>query len=295
MMKKIETEQVEIPFKDDKGELAIYLDKIRKRIKFNDYDCFIVMCGKERRGKSTLAAQIGDYISEYKLTNDQICEDINSFLDALKNAHKGDVIIFDEAGTNLFSREAMTSMNRILVKAFMISGLKNVCIILCIPSFFLLDSYIRNHRVDLLFHIPKRGKFKVYSARRAKLISILGSKTKSMNVTKANLKGWFLKQYPERLEKEFRIKERKFKFGYLKDVKRDMEGYYKLYKFAEITGLAVTQIYDLIKRKKIVAKKIGHRWFIPKAEAEKITQELKQGLKESRSYSKNWKEAKHMV
>jgi len=284
-MKKIEaeqvTEQVKLPFKDDKDELPTYLDKIRKRIKFHDYDAFIVVCGHERFGKSTLAAQIGDYISEYKLTNDQICEDISSFLDALKNAHKGDVIIFDEAGTNLFSREAMTSMNRILVKAFMISGLKNVCIILCLPSFFLLDSYIRNHRINLLFYIPSRGRFKVYSARRAKLISIIGSKTKTMSITKANLKGWFLKQYPERLEKEFRIKERKFKFNYIKDIKRDMEGYYKTYKFAEITGFSIKSILDMIRTKKIIAKKIMGKWFIPKTEAEKIVKKFREGLKGS--------------
>ena len=284
-MKKIETVQVELPFKDDKGELVPYLDKIKKRINYYDYDSFIVVCGKERRGKSTLAAQLGDYISNYKLTNEQICEDINSFLKALKDAHKGDVIIFDEAGTNLFSREAMTSINRILVKAFMISGLKNVCIILCIPSFFLLDSYIRNHRIDLLFYIPRRGKFKVYSSRRAKLISLLGAKTQSINVTKANLKGWFLKQYPERLEKEFRIRERKFKFDYIKDIRRDIDGYYKVYKFAEITGLAVANIYELIRRKKLIAKKIGQRWFIPKTEAEKIIKELKEGLEKSRSHT----------
>jgi len=282
-MKKTEEvkEEIKIPFKDDKGELVPYLNKIKKRINYYDYDSFIVICGKERRGKSTLAAQIGDYISGYSMTNDQICEELNTFLDALKNSHKGDVIIFDEAGTNMFSREAMTSLNRTLVKSFMISGLKNVCIIFCIPSFFLLDSYIRNHRVDLLFHIPKRGKFKVYSARRAKIVSILGARTKSMSVTKANLKGWFLKQYPERLEKEFRVREKKFKNSFIKNVKRDIDGYYKSYKFAEVTGLTIENVYKLIERKKIVAKKIGKRWFIPKTEAEKITKELKDGLKES--------------
>lgn len=274
--------KIEIPFKDDKGELVPYLDKIKKRINYYDYDAFIVVCGKERRGKSTFAAQLGDYISGYKLVNDQICETLSQFLDALKNSHKGDVIIFDEAGTNMLSREAMTSINRTLVKAFMISGLKNVCIILCIPSFFLLDSYIRNHRVDLLFYIPKRGKFKVYSSKRAKLISILGAPTKSMNVTKANLKGWFLKQYPERLEKEFRRRERQFKFGFIKDIKRDMDGYYKTFRFAEVTGLTIENIYKLIERKQLIAKKIGRSWFIPKTEAEKITRKLKKGLEESK-------------
>ena len=276
------TKKIKIPFKDDKGELVPYLDKIKKRINHYDYDAFIVVCGKERRGKSTLAAQLGYHISGGRLTNDQICETLNQFLDALKLAKPGDVIIFDEAGTNMFSREAMSSINRTLVKAFMISGLKNVCRILCIPSFFLLDSYIRNHRVDLLFYIPKRGKFKVYSSKRAKLISIIGSPVKSMNVTKANLKGWFLKQYPVMLEKEFRKRERKFKFGFIKDIKRDMEGYYKSWKFAEVTGLSIENIYKLIERKQLVAKKIGSRWYIPKTEAEKITKELKEGLEESK-------------
>ena len=271
-----------IPFKDDKGKLVPYLDKIKRRINKYDYDSFFVVCGKERRGKSTLAAQLGYYVSGGKLTNDQICETLEQFLDALNKSKKGDVLIFDEAGTNMFSREAMSSINRTLVKAFMISGLKNVCIILCIPSYFLLDSYIRNHRVDLLFYVPKRGKFKVYSSKRAKLISILGAPTKSMNITKANLKGWFLKQFPIKLEKEFRKRERAFKFGFIKDIKREMDGYYKSYKFAEITGLSIENIYRLIERKKIVAKKIGQRWFIPKSEAEKITKKLKAGLEESK-------------
>ena len=100
-----------------------------------------------------------------------------------------------------------------------------------------------------------------------------------MNVTKANLKGWFLKQYPERLEKEFRIKERKFKFGYIRDIKRDMEGYYKTYKFAEITGFSIKSILDMIKTKKIIAKKIMGKWFIPKTEVKKEVKKFREGLK----------------
>ena len=267
---------VQVPFKDNKGELIPYLEKVRHRINFLDYDWFIVVCGKERRGKSTLAAQLGWFISEGKLTVAQICLTIDQFLTALRISKPGDVIIFDEGGTNLYSREAMSRINRMLTKAFMVSGLKNVCIIICIPSFFSLDTYIRTHRIDLLFYIPKRGKFKVYSTRRAKYISIAGSKLKKMEVTGANLLGWFKKQFPKSLEEEYRKKERKYKLGYIKEIKDHIEGTYTTTRFCEVTGFCLRTVMKWIEAEKIKARKIGGRWFIPKKEAERIVIEEKE-------------------
>ncbi len=271
-MKKLDV-TLNIPFHDNKDKLVPYLNKLKHRINHLDFDNFIVVTGKERRGKSTLASQIGWFISDGKLTVDYICMTIDEFLKALREAKKGDVIIFDEAGTNLYSREAMSTMNRMLTKAFMVSGLKNVCIILCIPSFFSLDSYIRNHRIDLLFYVPKRGKFKVYSTKRAKIIGIKGAKYKKMEVVKANLKGWFTKQFPISLEEAYRQKERKYKFAFIRDVKRNIEGNYTTNKFAEVTGYSLRQIMRWIDDKKIKAKKYGGRWLIPKHEAERIVRE----------------------
>ncbi len=260
-------------FKDNRNKLVLYLKKVNKRINKQDYDFFIVVTGKERRGKSTLAAQLGDEICNGNLKIENICLSVDQFLNALKNSKRGDVVIFDEAGTNLYSREAMTNINRMLTKAFMISGLKNICIIICIPSFFTLDSYIRMHRIDLLFYIPERGKFKVYSTKRAKEISLKGATKKKITVVPANLKGWFIKQYPAYVEKEYRLKERKYKFGYIKDIKDNIQGNYSANKFAEVTGFNLRTIMRWIDDDKIKAKKMGDRWFIPKSEAERIVLE----------------------
>jgi hypothetical protein len=258
-------------FDDKHGELLPYLDKIRRRINHQDYDCFLVVTGKERRGKSTLAAQIADYLSNGKLDINNICLDIDQFLNALKNSNKGDVIIFDEAGTNLYSREAMSTMNRMLTKAFMVSGLKNICIIICIPNFFSLDSYVRQHRLDLLFYVYERGKFKVYSPRRAREISIKGSKMKQIDVVKANTVGWFIKEFPPYVEKAYRAKEISFKLRFIKDVKQNIEGNYTLNKFSEVTGFTTMTLLNWIKDSKLEAKKYGGKWFIPKSEAERIS------------------------
>lgn len=256
------------------NKLFPYLDLIKKRINFLDYDCFIVVTGKERRGKSTFAVKLGWYLSKKKLTLAHICMDMTEFTGALQNCKKGEVIIFDEAGTNLFSREAMTTMNRMLTKAFMVSGIKNIAIILCIPSYWSLDSYIRNHRIDLLFHIPLRGKFKAYSTRRAKQLSIIGAKWKSMSKVKPNVYGNFNKSWPDQeLHTEYLKKEAKFKHGFIKDLRRGIEGYYSTTKFCEVTGYTIVTVYNWIKEKKIVAKRVGKRWFIPKTEAERIAQQ----------------------
>lgn len=272
---QLEGVQKKVYFKDMHNILAPYLLKVKDRINNQDYDSFIVVVGKERRGKSTLAAQLGDFLCNDKLDVNKICMTADEFLDALKSSSKGDIIIFDEAGTNLYSREAMSTINRMLTKAFMISGLTNVCIILCIPNFFGLDSYIRQHRIDLLFYIPKRGKFKVYSTKRAKEISLKGAREKKIEVVRCNTKGWFLKQFPAYVEKEYRKKERKYKLGYIKDVKKLASGSYSTTKFAEITGYSMREIYKWIRSHEVKSFQIGGRIRIPKDEAERIIEEKK--------------------
>ena len=266
----------EPPFKSAKGKLIPYLDLIKKRINHLDFDSFVVICGNERLGKSTLAAQLGMYITDGKLSVDNICMTTEEFLKQLKETKKGDTIIFDEAGTALYSREAMTTMNRMLTKAFMVSGLKNICIILCIPDFFSLDSYVRMHRINLLLYVVKRGRYLSYSKKRAKGISLKGSKMKNVRVVKSLDYGWFPKQFPKELEEAYRKKERAYKFSFIGSIKDNLEGNYNTSKFAEITGYNLKTVMRWIEDKKINAKKVGGRWWIPKQEAEKIVEEQRE-------------------
>lgn len=274
IMEISQKKKTKIYFKDAKGRFIAYLDLLKKRINKLDYDCFIVVVGKERRGKSTFAAQLGYYMTEGNIDVSDICMDAEEFTSKLQSSIKGGVIIFDEAGTNLYSREAMSSINRMLTKAFMVSGLKNICIIICIPSFFSLDTYIRTHRVDLLCYVPKRGKFKAYSTKRAKLISLKGAKMKNMNVVRPNEVGWFRKDWPDKeLYEEYHKKEVKYKMGYIKDLKNMLDGYFTTGKFCQITGYSMVSIYRWIKANRLKHKKVGKRYFILKSEADRLVQE----------------------
>ncbi len=274
-MGNLSQKNIEPLFKTRNGRLIKYLNLLKRRALYHDYDYFIVIVGKERRGKTTLEAQVGHYMTDGKFTADNMCMDAEEFTSFFQDVPKGGVACFDEGGTNLYSREAMTTINRTLTKCFMVSGIKNCGIIVCIPSFFLLDSYVRNHRIDLLIYIHKRGKFKAFSHKRAKAISIKGAKNQNMSVgIPANDVGWFPKKWPNKdVEKEYRIKEKSYKLGFIKDLKNLLDGYHTTSQFCRATGYDLRTIYRWIKAKKIKYKKVGKKWFIPKSEADRIVQE----------------------
>lgn len=260
-------------FKTDKEKLEKYLTLWKHRINFQDYDFFCVVVGKERRGKSTLALHIAKFLSNENMKIENICLDLNEFITSLQKAKKGDIIILDEAGTNLYSREAMSAINRSLTKAFMVSGMMNIGIILCLPSFFNLDTYIRTHRVDLLLLVPVRAKIKAYSHKRARIIALKGAKEKSYTVTKPITVGWFRKyNQDDALYKLYREKEMKFKTGYIGSIQDTISGMISTTKFAELLGVTVTTVYRYIRDKKIKARKVGKKYFIPKAELERMAE-----------------------
>lgn len=57
---------------------------------------------------------------------------------------KGTVVILDDAGLALYSRDAMTTINKILGKTFQSHRYKNLIILLSLPVFTFLDSGIRS-------------------------------------------------------------------------------------------------------------------------------------------------------
>jgi len=265
-------------FDDTRGETRRYLTRWKDRLNNLDYDMCIVVVGRERGGKSTLSGQIADFISGPKFEVKHWCMDGKEYLAMLKCAVRGGSQILDEGGTAMYSREAMSPMNKVLSKSFMVSGLLNIAQIIALPNFFFLDKTIRMHRIDLLIYCKERGKFWAWSKTRAKLISIKGAK--NMNIecgVKPNIKGWFTKQLPERLEKEYRLKERKFKLAFLKDTGAMLEGYYTVGKFCEITGFNSQVVLRWVRSGRIEARKYGARYMIPKGEVDRLDTSLLKG------------------
>ena len=192
------------------GYLQRALDKVKKMQK-KDWDIVIVVDGLERAGKSVLAQQVAYYLDK-TLTLDRITFTPEEFKKEITKAKKGQAIILDEAITGLFSRQAMSQTNISLVKSFAQCGQKNLVLVVVLPSFFILDSYIAIHRSRVLLHVYtkklQRGRFTFFNVKRKKTLFLFGRKGYSYGVTKSNFRGSFTNFYVVN-EKEYRAKKMK--------------------------------------------------------------------------------------
>lgn len=164
-------------------------DRIKTSLQQNDKDYLIVVDGNERSGKSTVAMQVGRYIDP-TLDLSRIVFSPEEFKKAVFEAKKGQVIIYDEAFTGLSSRASLSGINRYLVSLMMQMGQKNLCVILVLPTFFLLDKYAAIFRSKILLHVyenkGRRGYYRVYNQRKKKKLWFEGKKDYSYNVKTKN-------------------------------------------------------------------------------------------------------------
>lgn len=190
--------------------------KVIPALNKDDKDYLICIDGMEGGGKSTLAFQIGKYVDP-SLDLSRVVFDAESFRQAIFKAKKGQCIVFDEAFTGLSSRASLSGINRALVSLMMQMRQKNLCIILVLPTFFLLDKYAALFRARVLFHVYEnkgvRGYFRVYNKSLKKLLYIYGKKdyTYPRNI-KTKMKGRFYGVFAlgdEKYDKLYRKKKAK--------------------------------------------------------------------------------------
>lgn len=197
--------------------LARHIDKrIIPALKENDEDYVIAIDGEEGSGKSTLAFQIGKKIDP-TLDLSRIVFDPDAFREAIFRAKKGQCIIYDEAFTGLSSRASLSGINRVIVSLMMQMRQKNLCIILVLPTFFLLDKYAALFRTKILIHVYKnkiiRGYYRIYSRKKKKLLFLYGKKDYSYprNI-RTRIKGRFYGVFAlgdKECEKKYREKKGK--------------------------------------------------------------------------------------
>jgi len=159
---------------------------------YNGVDAILVITGRERFGKSTLAMIIWAYFdhlrAEWGLTPTMDLENKVTYIpeDYARKIEEsegtqGDVVFYDEAGTGMYNRESMSRQNVDLNKILMTCGYKNLVHILNLPNFFALDKEVRSRRVAALFVVTahprsiefkghtitklEKGWFRTYSAK----------------------------------------------------------------------------------------------------------------------------------
>lgn len=139
--------------------------------------------------KSHLGLQCMDYL---KGNVDDISLDQADFVESLQRAEDNGVVVFDEAGDGLFSRDFASSMSKQLVKTFMVIRAKKLITFLILPSFFMIDVYFRRHRVRGLFYVYKRGRTAFFDKRKIAKIIAYGEKGQNMWVARPT----FYDNYP---------------------------------------------------------------------------------------------------
>jgi len=119
-------------------------------------DVGIIITGEKGVGKSTFAIELDKQITH--TSYDEILENLifeaRDFMERIKKL-KNTMIVWDEVGLELFSRESMTTKNRLIAKIFQAFRFKYINVIFTIPSIWELDIELRrlaNFHINVVWH-----------------------------------------------------------------------------------------------------------------------------------------------
>lgn len=162
------------------GYLRKKLDFIHKIIRKN-YDAVILIDGKERIGKSTLAITIGWYLSNCSIDEGNISSNMDDAADKIATLPDKSILIVDEGSLVFGSKDAMSRQQKQLIKILDVVGQKNMIIIICLPSFFDLNKTIALRRSLFLLHCYKdpqwnRGRVAYFGEGTKSKLYIIGRK-----------------------------------------------------------------------------------------------------------------------
>ena len=225
-------------------------------------------------GKSTFAIQLA-CVLDTNLNLSKLLYEPSNFIKKIRDSKPGDCLVLDEGNLFLFSRESMGSNNKFMVKLFAIMRQKNIIIIINVPNFFTLDSYVRDHRTDTLVYVHERGQFRVFVRKAIQIISKKGHKYKQIAGVKVPMTctfpGYFIKPLPVCVDREEYLKHKKDNFeSFLQDVNQSIKTFdpHKKSEFITISEAQKTlplshkTIVKLINEDKIKGQKVGGRWLI---------------------------------
>lgn len=153
------------------------------KLKEKNEDRVYLVDGREGSGKSFWTFQQAKYLDPTFSVKD-IHFLPEKFLEALRTAPPGKVIVFDEAFKGLSSKGSRSKINKAIVEALMESRKRGLIIFIVLPTFFLLEIYAAVFRSEALFHIYKlkkttgsgerRRAFKIYNYNKKMQLYLRG-------------------------------------------------------------------------------------------------------------------------
>lgn len=137
--------------------LQPFLGTLRYRLD-NHYDNVIAVTGEERCGKSNTAIRLAKMLDK-RFTEDQVLFDVYDDINPLmRRLGKGNVVILDEAGKEINSRQWSKKEQKELVTKFQVFGKKQITVIIVMPRFSYLDSAIRDTRLKFWLQVKAFNK-----------------------------------------------------------------------------------------------------------------------------------------
>ena len=254
---------------------------INQELKDND-DHLTVITGREGIGKSTLGLQFAAVISAKTFGITHVCYTLLDLAKVLRKVKKGDTIVCDEGLMFSFSREAISSGNKQFVKLLSISRQLNIHLIINVPNFWNLESYVREHRVKTLINVTERGYCNIYTHKSIRYVSLGGSKNRlwegvSNEIWKDIAK--FSKRLPEvndfNEETYLQLKKEHMN-DFLEELEEFAESIEESSKSKRLTikdaanklGVARNTIQRLIERGELKGIRICSKWFVVKESLE---------------------------
>ncbi len=162
------------------GKLKEKLDNIRMIIEKN-WDAVFMVDGVERIGKSTLGLTCAYYLTDAKLTINNVCIGATDAIDKLEKLPDKSLLLIDEGSLVFSSTDVMKKENKQLNKVLNVIGQKNMILIIISPSFFNLSKYISVERSRFLLHCYadkelNRGRFAYFSTNKKRALYEIGKK-----------------------------------------------------------------------------------------------------------------------
>lgn len=141
-------------------------------LKHKGYDSIILLDGKRRTGKSTLAMTIA-YLLNPSITINNYIAGMGEAFDKIANAKNEDVLIFDEGSLVASSKDAMTKLNKQLEKVIDVVGQKKLTLLFCMPEFYKISNSLATVHSLFLIHVYtdenlNRGRFAYFGTSRKK-------------------------------------------------------------------------------------------------------------------------------
>jgi hypothetical protein len=212
-----------LPFSET---LALNMDRLIERVMINNKAGMIIIDGGVGEGKTTLAVQLGDYASgayqkigeKYQVNPKKFIEFENQlgmggeqFVEKVRLCYENNlhVVVYDEGG-DFNKRGSLTSFNGMLNRTFETYRAFKVLVIICLPSFHVLDNDLLLKKIPrLLLHLYKRtnhsGNFKGYSLKKIFYIADRMKHTVvkdfAYQAEECNFHGHFLDLEPNRMKK----------------------------------------------------------------------------------------------